>query len=391
MNPKTTVDNGALITALAAFRRRKGLHYVVVASTTIVLLFLYYGYMSAIPTDTGSSWDWFWTLFFFEFRNGLLGLMMVVPIVYSAIAFEWDRAPVFVVGILLTIAPYILHFAYIPYVGLTSFAVLIIPPVLVMSIELKLISDAKERAAREEKIRQRAEFIKQLLRAEEEERRRISLELHDGVAQPLLFMATVAHNLLESETIADRADRRDLETVKKSSLALVEEVRAICQDLRPSILDNVGLVSATRWLADNFRADAGVGVEFKLIGESYELDPEQSVAVFRVVQEALSNVKKHAEASLVRVVMTFAGEGMTIAVDDNGKGFEAAEGVRLLPLSGRLGLLGMNERVQAIGGRLEIRSDKGLGTHVTVAVDRKVGRDLAPEVRGRRLLGMDGA
>jgi len=359
------------IQLLPRLRARKGLHYAVTAVTTVALLVVYYGHANALSTKSSIAWDWFWSVFFFEFRNAALGLLLLVPLLYAAITLGWKKLLIVMVVLVSCITPYVLHFAYETYVIFTSLSFIVIPPILMMSIEVKLISDARERLAREQKKRERAEVVRQLLLAQEDERKRISQELHDGVAQTLLVTATVAHNLLESVAVLDGAMRTDLETVKGNSLGLVAEIRAICQDLRPSILDNLGLVSAIKWLLDDMQDEMGAAVELRLSGQVYAVGPEESLAVFRVVQEALNNVNKHAEASSVRVALTFAEEGIAVDVEDDGRGFKVEDDPNLFALSGRLGLLGMSERAQAIGGKLQIESSPGLGTRISISVDRK--------------------
>ncbi|MBN1629552.1 MAG: hypothetical protein JW990_07310, partial [Thermoleophilia bacterium] len=199
--------------------------------------------------------------------------------------------------LLPAITPYILEFAHSTLAIITSYSFIVLPPVLLMAGEIKLISDARERLAKEEKKRERGKIIRQLLRAQEEERKRISQELHDGVAQTLLVTATLAHNLLQNDAMADKGMRSDLEMVKSNSLGLVAEIRAICQNLRPNILDNLGLVSAIKWLVDGVREQTGANVELVLRGAVREVSAEESLAVFRLVQEALRNVTKHAQAS----------------------------------------------------------------------------------------------
>lgn len=355
---------------LPRLRALRQIHYLVVLVMSIALLLVYYGFRSALPTEAGSFWNGFYRYFLFEYRYDLLGLLILLPALYSMVTLGWRRSLIIVAVLLAAIAPYVVGFASSLVELVINFSVLILPIALAVGAEMQLISNTKEQLARQEKERQRAEVIRQLMWAQEEERKRISQELHDGVAQTLLATAAVAHNLLDGGAVLEGATRAGLEMVKANSLDMVAEVRAMCLDLRPSILDILGLVSAIRWLAGNLREEAAVEVELSLIGEAGEFGPDESLALFRLVQEALNNVKKHARALSVRITLRFDDGLTTITVEDDGRGFENND-LSVFVSQGRLGLLGMEERARAIGGSLQVRSGKGLGTCVTVSVPHK--------------------
>jgi signal transduction histidine kinase len=331
--------------------------------------------MWSIPTPPGHYLDWFWGIFCFEYQHDVLGLVLLVPLFYSAITLGWKRTSVFLLILLPCVAPYIIDFSYSINTLVMSFSSLIIPPILFISLEIKLISDAKVRNAEAEKKRERAEFIRQLFIAQEDERKRLSQELHDGIAQTLLVNASMAHNILESNQENDSKAKTDLEAIKNNSLDMVAEIRCICQGLRPSILDNLGLVSAIKWLIDNFHEETGIKVELSLTGSVYDLSQDESVALFRMAQETINNIKKHASASLVNVSIEFFDSGMTMQIKDNGKGFEITENINQLALNGKLGVLGMNERAQSIGANLHITSGTGIGTEVAISIKRKIAKD----------------
>lgn len=362
---------GDRIQLLPRLRGPRRIHYAVVAMMTVALLVTYYEHRYSLPPSFDSPWRWFGSVFFFEYQNDALGLVLLVPILYAAITLGWKKALAVMIALLVCITPYVLDISHRPLTALTSISFILIPSVLVMSVEIRLISNAHERRAIEVKRKERAEILRQNILAQEEERKRISRELHDGVAQSLLVSATVAHNLLDGKAVEDKGVRTGLEALKENSLRLVAEVRAICQDLRPSILDNLGVVSAIKWLVENFQDDTGVHAELTLTGRTYELDPETSLGVFRVVQEALNNVRKHARASLVRITVTFGPTDLVVTIEDDGDGFELGEDVNRYALGGKLGLLGMVDRARAIGGRLQIKSRKGSGTRVLLTVDRE--------------------
>lgn len=353
---------------LANFRSHKILHYAVVTVTASVILFLYYSYKYAIPTPPGHYMGWFWDIFYFEFRNNIIGILMNIPMLYATIALGWKRSFIVVLILLACIAPYIVNFSFSVNTLLLSFSFLIIPATIVIGAEIKVILDAEARIAEDEKKKLRAELKRQMFKVQEDERKRISKELHDGVAQTLLANASLAHNIMENNKISSDNIKPDLEAVKKNSLDMVGEIRRICQDLRPSILDNLGLVSSINWLLDRLHEETGINVKFSLKGTVYELTQDESVALFRMIQEACNNVKKHAEADSLCVAIDFSEPGIFIQIKDNGKGFELKGNINRLALSGKLGIIGMNDRAQSIGAILQIKSAKGLGTEVDISI-----------------------
>lgn len=351
---------------LPRFRSPKRLHWAIVLILSVALLVVYYAHGNSLPHSSDSWWGWFWSVFFFEYRHEALGLLLALPMLYATLALGWEKALILMIGLVACATPYIVDFSHRPAAIATSLVFMILPPVLLMSTELKLTSDAKERLNREERRRQAVAIKRQRIRSQEDERQRISHELHDGVAQNLLVIATTAHSLIEREAL-DEAARKDLETIREGSLGLVAELRAICQNLRPSALDSLGLESALKWLVGKFQEETGLCAELAVSELINEIDAEASLAVYRVCQEALSNVKKHAQASRVRVALVVEGSWITVSIEDDGIGFDPKARVNSYALDGRLGLLGMSERIEAIDGRLHITSAKGSGTRVTVS------------------------
>lgn len=354
--------------AVLSLRRYRVVHYAAVAVLAAAILFFYYAYKHSLPAPPPRYLQWFWSVFYFEFKNHVLGILMLVPILYAAFMLGWKRSSLVVVALLVAVAPYISGFSYSALTSFESFSLLIIPPALVIAAEMLLVSNARERRAKAEKTRERAEVMRQMFAIQEDERRRISQDLHDSVAQTLLVNASTAHNLLEGKKRDAASTRAALEAIKQNSLDMVAEIRNICQDLRPSVLDNLGLVSAIKWLVDNLSEETGAGVDLTLAGEPHELTQDENAAVFRMVQEVLTNIKKHSGATQVMVNMAFDQAGLSLLIKDNGNGFELADNVERYGLDGKLGILGIHERAQSIGADLQMESARGRGTKVTIRV-----------------------
>ena len=208
------------------------------------------------------------------------------------------------------------------------------------------------------------EFGAGALRAAEEERRRIARELHDDTAQRL---AGLLIRLRLARRTEDRERREEmLDAAREEILASAEAVRRIARGLRPPALEDAGLDAAIRWHVRQQvePADLSAEVDVEPVGD--RLDEEAALAVYRIVQEALSNVLRHAEARTVRVRLGTDGTAVVVEVTDDGRGF-ALEG-SVERHDGGLGLLGMKERAAVAGGTLEIDSSPGTGTRIRARI-----------------------
>lgn len=202
----------------------------------------------------------------------------------------------------------------------------------------------------------------QLLEVQENERRHISRELHDQIGQAL---TAVKVNL---QGMSRMVDNEELSPQFDESIAILEktlhQVRNLSLELRPSLLDDLGIVAALRWYIDRYAQRAGFKAQFSAEPSEIRLPGELETACFRVVQEALTNVVRHANAGRVDVVLRQEKNLLELSIHDNGVGFDlAAIGERAVT-DRSLGLLGMRERVQLVGGQFEIHSDLASGTQI---------------------------
>lgn len=209
----------------------------------------------------------------------------------------------------------------------------------------------------------------QVLRAIEEERKRIARELHDDTSQALTSII-ISLEVTEQALPEGSPLRERIGSIRDYTLRTLEEVRRLTFDLRPSILDDLGLVPAIRWylknrlMADRLQADLEVDPRI----EEIRLPEETEITVFRIVQEALTNVRRHSGATAVKVILKPEPGRLVASVSDNGRGFDPAE-ILVHDQRGRgLGLLGMRERAALVGGEVRIETSPGLGTAVVVEV-----------------------
>jgi signal transduction histidine kinase len=203
-----------------------------------------------------------------------------------------------------------------------------------------------------------------VISAQEEERRRIARELHDDTAQALTSV------LIRARLLARQAQ---IDSVREGLLDLLEQittaidgVRRMALDLRPSTLDDLGLVPAVESYAREFSDRWGVPVRVHARANGHRLPRDQELLVYRIVQEALTNIAKHADATAVEIDLTADREHVEATVRDNGRGFDPAATLALRERG--LGLFGMQERAQLAGGTLQLQSRPGTGTTVSLAI-----------------------
>jgi PAS domain S-box-containing protein len=206
-----------------------------------------------------------------------------------------------------------------------------------------------------------------LINAQEAERKRISQELHDEMGQALTAISinlAAIEKELPPELVSMTRDR----LAETSSLTdqTLEQMRELSLDLRPSMLDDLGLVPTLRWYVNRYAKRTNIAVEFEAIDFEERLAAEMETALYRAVQEALTNVARHARADRVRLHLEREESKVSVFIEDDGQGFDAQEVAdRKTPERG-MGLLGIRERVASLGGRLSIRSRPGQGTRLSI-------------------------
>ena len=213
------------------------------------------------------------------------------------------------------------------------------------------------------------QLTQQVLSAQEEERRRIARELHDETLQSLATLVIYADAATTAAAHADsRGQQEALAMLRGVAEYTLTGVRGIIADLRPSLLDDLGLAAAIRWQVQHRLEPAGIRADVQVRGEGRRLNPTIETALYRVLQEAITNVLKHANASYVEVDLDLSREGQVLArIEDDGAGFLAPTN----PASRadtRVGLFGMHERISLVGGQLAIDSAPGEGTEIRVVV-----------------------
>lgn len=229
---------------------------------------------------------------------------------------------------------------------------------------------AEENAALYEEVKRkdaaRGELLKQVISAQEEERRRIARELHDETSQNLSVLA-MGLETASAVPAGEAPTHAKLSGLKDLAVKTLDGVHRLVYDLRPSVLDDLGLPAGLRWYAESRLEPLGVRVSLMVTGEERRLPAELETALFRIGQEAITNIARHAGATNVFLGLGFHDDRVTLEVEDDGEGFDTAAD---RPHNGGhgWGLLGMRERATLFGGSLEIVSTPGTGTRVEVSI-----------------------
>jgi PAS domain S-box-containing protein len=234
-----------------------------------------------------------------------------------------------------------------------------------------ILRDITERKRAEMELNDSRERLRRLSAAlqevREEEKTRIARELHDELGQALTSLKMDLEEII-AQLAPGQADALNRAQAMRSLLdGTVASVRRIATELRPLMLDDLGLISTIEWLAHDFAGRTGIGVELDLPGPELAVEPSLSTALFRVLQESLTNIARHAGANRVEVRLDCSGSEIRLHVQDNGKGIDPAPTGR----SRSFGLLGMRERASMVGGELVIESSPGAGTSIRMIVPRR--------------------
>lgn len=209
---------------------------------------------------------------------------------------------------------------------------------------------------------QRQEIGLRVIKAQEEERRRVAREIHDGPAQTLaniVLRLEIAEKLLELDSNRVKSELKDLKSLVRSNL---QDIRRIIFDLRPMALDDLGIIAAINKYLENFRVSYDIQTELRVEGREKRLKPTMEVALFRLIQECMTNVAKHSQSDRAFIIVQFQDEWVNTKIIDNGQGFNVTEALE--KPGEHFGLMGMRERIEMFSGRFIIQSSPGKGTTV---------------------------
>jgi signal transduction histidine kinase len=211
-------------------------------------------------------------------------------------------------------------------------------------------------------------YARRIMQAQESERKRIARELHDDTIQSLIALSRRLEGLVTSEEQLPDAAAQRIRDLWQQTDEMIQRVRQFSQNLRPSVLDDLGLLPTLEELTADMNRQAGMHAEIHVQGERRRLSSEVELTLFRIAQEAFSNVRRHAQATQVVIRVELASSSVRMAVEDDGIGFRPPKLTDDLRAEDGLGLIGMHERARLLGGNLVIHSEPGRGTKVVADV-----------------------
>lgn len=225
-----------------------------------------------------------------------------------------------------------------------------------------------------EDIKQKQFLGIKIIKAQEEERKRVAREIHDGPAQlmaNLVIKTELCDKLVDMDT---HKAKTELENLRKIARCSLSDIRKIIYDLRPMSLDDLGLIPTVQRFISNYMDETNTNVELLVIGQTTQLKSIIELAAFRIIQESLNNIKKHAFAKNANVKIEFMDDFINIIISDNGKGFDK-EQVKSRGDDSGYGLLSMKERVELLSGKFDLTTNPSKGTRIFVSIPLQISEE----------------
>ncbi|KAF0144654.1 MAG: integral membrane sensor signal transduction histidine kinase [Nitrospirae bacterium] len=231
-----------------------------------------------------------------------------------------------------------------------------------VQLEERVVERTKQIKASQKKVEN---LLKMVISAEEEERKRIARGLHDETMQSL--SALLMKIDMCSKMYAEHLPSEKIDEMRNIALKTLDEIHSLIQNLRPTVVDDLGLEAGIRWLLDKHLAEKGIACDFNVMGaEEKRFNHRIETALFRIIQEAVINISKHASAENVFIVLQYMSDSIAVHMEDDGKGFDAADVLKHTDDVRGLGIMGMRERAYLVDGKLKICSTPGNGTRLSL-------------------------
>lgn len=315
-----------------------------------------------------------------ELKYHLFGVLFLIPIVYGSISLSWPGGVFAWCLALIWVLPTLL--SWVSASVLVNLALLLLPVLLVAIVNGERRWRERERSYYAEREQEREAYIAKLVETQEAERRRIAQEIHDETLQTLMVIANKADSL--ALAAGDPEEIRGNLWIKQEVLQTMDDLRRLSMNLRPSILDNFGLVSGVRWLVNNSNSQNGCRLGVVVTGAQQKMSSHAEVTVFRVVQEAISNIQRHAKATRGTVTLEFDADRLWLEVKDDGAGFHAPERLGAYVSQSKLGVIGMQQRITSVGGDFRLDSAPGRGTTIWASVPYAASASASAQVVERQ-------
>jgi len=305
---------------------------------------------------------WLSGLGLLELKYDMVGSLFMVPFTYAILTLWWQGALIIwslsFVAMLVRMTQLTWDFGF----WLRNMFLFLLPLSLILIASLVLKWREKERKTTAERETERQVYMSQVFKCQEDERQQIAQEIHDGNIQPLLAVANRAQTLVHGGHTNNVCQvRQNAKWIRDTILNVSDDLRRLSLHLRPSVLDNMGLVAALIWLVDHFNESNNIHARICETGMEQKLSPETETAIFRIVQEALNNVSRHSKATEATIALQFLPQSIKLTVQDNGVGCSLPT-IGSLATEGKFGLIGMEQRAKSLNGTFRIHSRPGRGT-----------------------------
>ena len=251
------------------------------------------------------------------------------------------------------------------YMVLTYF--LLIPAILAIIVNLELEMRRRNMLFRSQQEDERRLYLTKVLEAQDQERKRIAHEIHDEPIQTLLAVASYADIVQSTNSEVNEKEEAGA-LIRKMTLETIDNLRNLTLNLRPRLLDEIGLVPALNWLVNNMNSESNIHYRLMVGGKEQKLPSQMETPIFRVIQEALNNIKKHSKANEANIDVDFTDQSLNILIIDNGQGFLPTSVHERLILNNKMGLIGMQERVESLRGTFKIHSELNVGTNISIQI-----------------------
>jgi two-component system, NarL family, sensor histidine kinase DegS len=336
----------------------------------VILLSLFYYLVQYYHLSIYARYPFIQTFIIWEYVHCTIGSLFYFPILFSVFLFWWRGTLVvwalsFVLNLPRIIFFYGGNFDQI-FINVFTLSILLI---ILGYVSFELSRRERERRLAKEKEQERVRYLSEVFKAHEDGRKNLAREIHDDPIQRLAVIASEMENLSDDPRLEHMPDlkKRTLQ-VQGSILRVSKDLRRITMDLRPTVLDDLGLIPALQWLVNDFKQESKISSHFELIGKEKLVSVKTADNIFRIVQQALTNIKQHANATNVTVIVNFSEQMLIVTIEDNGCGFNIPDNLNDLVAYSKLGILGMQQRAEFINGKLYLYSQINQGTSISVEV-----------------------
>ena len=335
-------------------------HFWVLVLVTAALVVLYHTW----PWRSHAPWLSDFALF--ELKYDMVGSLFMIPLTYAILALWWQGALIIWLLSFVTMLPRMIQLIYDFEFWLRNMSLFLLPLSLLLITSLVLKWRERERKTLAERETERQVYMSQVFKCQEDERQQIAQEIHDGSLQTLLAIANRAQTLANGDHNKNaRQVGENAEWIRDTILSVSDDLRRLSLHLRPSVLDNMGLVSALMWQVGHFNEYDNIRARISVTGAERKLSPETETTIFRIVQEALNNVRSHSRATVASIALQFLPQSIKLTVQDDGVGCSLPT-IGSLATKGKFGLIGMEQRVKSLNGTFRIHSRPGKGTLLTI-------------------------